>query len=162
MVAYLNAEEFKDLSTMADADVDALVALYPQYLAAHLAHWSAWIDSQLRKRYAAPFAVPYPEAVKLWLARLVTPRMFLKRGVDPNDAQYVDIVKDADEAKAEIKEAADSETGLYDLPLRADTTATGISKGGPYGYSEASPYVWTDVQSEAGRTEDQNRRGTDG
>ena len=52
-------------------------------------------------------------------------------------------------AKSEVTEAADSEEGKFDLPLRQDTTATGVSKGGPLGYSEVSPYTWTDRQREA-------------
>jgi len=58
-----------------------------------------------------------------------------------------------DIAVAELKEAADSKDGLFDLPLRADTTATGVSKGGPRGYSEASPYTNLDRQRARRRNE---------
>lgn len=142
--------------------VDELESVASGFLAAQLAAWSAWIDSRLSKRYATPFAAPYPIAVRMWLARIVTPRALQRRGVDANDEQYIDIRDDAKAAEAEVLEAANSEAGLFDLPLRGDTTATGISRGGPYSYSEASPYVWTDVQRSTGRDEDRGGGGSYG
>ena len=121
---------------------------------------SAWIDSRLRKRYAAPFSAPYPVQVLSWLTRLVTVRCNLKRGVDATDVQYSSIQQDAADAKAEILDASNGDAGLFDLPLRSDTTATGISKGGPFGYSEQSPYVGFTMQARTGREEDRNGRGT--
>jgi hypothetical protein len=64
------------------------------------------------------------------------------------------VQKAKDDALAWLKEAADAKDGLIDLPLRADTTASGISRGGPLAYTETSPYAWTDVQAETGRSED--------
>ncbi len=106
------------------------------------------INARLRKRYAAPFAAPVPETVLGWLAAVVTPKLYERRGWDPSDAQSVSILADAALARSEMKEAADSEDGLFDLPLLNTSTATGITLGGPLSYSEASPYSWTDVQSE--------------
>lgn len=159
-MAYLTENEFLALTTMPSSTVDSLAVVSPGWIAQQLSYWSAQIDARLRKRYAAPFASPYPLAVQGWLARIVTVRCYLKNGVDPNDLQFAEIKADADAALAEIKEAADSNEGLFDLPLRADTTATGVSRGGPFGYSEASPYVWTDVQSDIGRSEDRSRGGS--
>lgn len=122
-------------------------------------YWSAWIDSRLVKRYAAPFDSPYPVAVKGWLNRIVTLRCYLRRGVDSGDRQVAEIKLDAENAQAEIKEAADAKDGLYELPLRADTTATGAKRGTPRVYSEASPYVGFDVQQARGRNEDANGSG---
>jgi hypothetical protein len=82
----------------------------------------------------------------------VTPHAYLKRGCNPSDAQLVELFKDAEKAEAEIKEAADSETGLFDLPLQSGASA--ISKGGPLSYSETSPYVWSTLQRDTGRGED--------
>lgn len=161
-MSYLDLAGFKALSLMPDEDIDALEARYPGFVAAQLADRSGWIESRLRKRYAVPFALPYPDTVKGWLASIVTVRAYLKRGVDPTDEQWLEVKKQADDALAEIKEAADGELGLFDLPLRADTTATGISKGGPYVYSEQSPYVWTDQQADVGRSEDGARGGSHG
>ncbi len=161
-MAYLDLTSFKALTIMPAADVDGIESVAPGWILGQLTYWSGWLDSRLRKRYAAPFALPYPEAVTGWLARIVTVRAYLKRGVDQTDEQFLSIKEDAAEAMEEIKEAADSVVGLFDLPLREDTTASGISRGGPFAYTEASPYVWTDVQADAGRDEDRSRGGTYG
>lgn len=159
-MAYLTLAEFKDASVMPDEDVDALDDRYPAFFGVQLANESARIDARLRKRYAVPFESPYPLAVVRWLAALVTERAYLKRGVDPNDAQMSRILEDAKDARTELEEAANSVEGLFDLPVRADSTSSGISKGGPLGYSEASPYVWKDAQREAGAEEDRNGVGS--
>lgn len=159
MTAYLSVAEFRTESLMPGSQVDALENEHPGFLAAKLARRSAAIDSRLRKRYAAPFAAPYPDKVIEWLLAGVTLAAYLKLGVDPLDAQIADIKEAAQTADEELKEAADSNTGLFDLPLRADTTDDGISKGGTLGYSEQSPYVWKDVQVDAARGDDERRRG---
>lgn len=147
---------------MPPEDVDALEARHPNWLATKLDTTSRSIDARLRKRYNAPFAQPYPEAVLGWLSDLVTPRAYLKLGVRPTDQQYEDLVANATRADEQIAEAADSNEGLFDLPLRADTTESGIELGGPFGYSEQSPYVAGDVQAETARQEDRSGRGTFG
>lgn len=108
------------------------------------------INTRLRKRYAVPFeAATCPEIVRGWLVAAVTPLLYKRRGVDQSDAQFQSLLDAAEAALAEQKEAADSNEGLLDLPIRQDTTETGISLGGPLGYSEPSPYDWLDVQREA-------------
>lgn len=160
-MGYLTLDEFKTRSTMPSENVDRIETASAGFTLAQIESVSRLdIDSRLRKRYAAPFSDPYPEAVKTWCARIVTMLCWERLGYDPTDESMDRAVKAHDAAKAEIKEAADSTDGLFDLPLRADTTATGISKGGPLGYSEQSPYVWFDVQVDAARDEDSNRRGT--
>lgn len=162
MAAYLDLAGFKDLSVMAGESVDELETVSPGWVDAQLEAASRAIDARLAKRYEAPFAEPYPIAIKSWLARVVTVRALLRRGVDANDEQFTTIKEDAAAAWEEIKEAANSAEGLYELPLREDTTASGVSKGGPYGYSEQSPYVWTDRQVATGREEDSAGDGTHG
>jgi hypothetical protein len=162
MGSYLDLNGFKSASVMPDEDVEALVGRYPAFLSTQLELQSAWIDGRLRKRYAAPFAEPYPKLVELWLAAIVTELAYIKRGVDANDEQWPTITDSAKQAKDEIAEAADGELGRFDLPLRADTTATGISKGATRTYSEQSPYVGFDRQRTIGRTEDGSGRGTGG
>jgi hypothetical protein len=159
MAAYLTLAKFKLLTVMPGSFVDAIETVSPGWVDAQLLHESDWIDTRLRKRYLAPFVSPVPLIVEGWLQRMVTVRCFLKRGVDPTDRQYATIEKDWADALAEIKEAADSEKGLFDLPLRADVNASGISQGNPRSYSEQSPYAWTDVQGRAGRYEDQSGNG---
>ena len=161
-MAYLDKDAFADRTIMPSEYVDALDTVAPGWVDLQLEEWSAWIDSRLRKRYAAPFSAPYPVAVLSWLTKIVTVRCYLKRGVDATDEQFLSIQEDAKEARAEVMEAADSMAGLFDLPLRSDTTATGIDRSGPYSYSEQSPYVWATQQRRTGQDEDRNGGGTYG
>ena len=153
---YLDLTGLKSLSLMPSGDLDNIETVQPGWIASQLVFWSRWMDARLSKRYAVPFAAPYPEAVTGWLARLVTIRCALKRGIDPLDVQFTVLKTDAETAQAEILEAANSETGLYELPLLATSSASGVSKGGPYAYTETSPYVGRSVQQQAGTLEDQS------
>lgn len=162
MASYLTTAEFKTRTLMPGEFVDAIEAVDSGWTLLQLEEASAWIDSRLRKRYAAPFESPYPTQVLSWLTRIVTVRAYLKRGVDATDEQFQSIQQDAMDAKAEILDAANGDAGLFDLPLRSDTTATGISKGGPWAYSEQSPYVGFSRQARTGREEDRNGGGTYG
>ena len=161
-MAYLTTSEFKTRSLIPSGYVDDIESVDSGWTLIQLEEASAWIDSRLRKRYAAPFTSPCPVAVLSWLTKLVTVRCYLKRGVEATDEQFVSIQQDAMDAKAEIKEAADSNVGLFDLPLRSDTTATGIDRSGPFSYSEQSPYVGFSRQARTGRTEDGNGSGSYG
>lgn len=154
--SYLTVQEFRARTTMPMGDVDEIEQSEEGYILARLTARTARINSQLRKRYTIPFAAPVPEVVLDWLATVVTPDLWLKRGVNPSDAQVAAIFAMADKAWAEIEKAADCETGLYDLPLREDTAATGISQGGPFSSSQASPYAWMDVQRTKATQEDSN------
>jgi hypothetical protein len=161
-MAYLTVAEFKLYTTMPSSFVDEVEARAPGYTQIKLDTKSAVIDSRLRKRYGAPYTDPtkVPIIVKEWLAALVTPDIFLKRGISGTDEQWSEYVKRADAANRDLELAANSETGLFDLPLHNDgTSPTGIV-GGTLVYSEASPYVWTDVQAAQGRIEDDGHSGT--
>lgn len=160
--SYLTVPEFRVLTIMPSADVDDLDVRAPGFLAAHIELASADVEARLRKRYAVPFTAPYPVKVRAWVSRLVTREAYLRRGIDPTDSQWSTINDAAERVLTEILEAANSETGLFDLPLRADTSASGISAPKPLGYSESSPYVWTDRQSSAARDEDANGEGSYG
>ena len=166
---YLTLDEFRLLTQLPAEVVDAIEMITPGWTLAQLENRSAHIDARLAKRYAVPFATPYPDAVRDWLARLVTVRCFIRRGVDPTDRQYDAIAKDAELVEDELKEAADDigdaggtlgVRGMFDLPLRQNTTSSGIVKGAPLSYSEQSPYVWMDGQENVGRQEDQNGSGS--
>lgn len=152
MAAFLDLAAFKLRTVMPSADVDAIELIDPGYLDKRLTGWSGRIEARLRKRYAIPLEAPYPETILEWLTDIVTLEGYLKRGWNPSSAQDALIEKASDTAKAELKEAADSEKGLFDLPLREDLPGTsGVAFGGPLGYSEADPYQWMDVQEEAVR-----------
>jgi hypothetical protein len=159
MSSYLSILEFKLLTVAPQEAVDDVETVQPGWVAAQIAAYSSRVDAQLRKRYAAPFTAPYPTQVQLWITSLVTEALMLRRGVDSQDAQYQSIQASAEQARVELKEAANSQDGLWDLPLSA-SQASAISKGGPKGYSEASPYVWTNVQAARAQTEDENGEGS--
>ena len=159
MPAYLTVAEFTTLSLMPSEFVATIETRYPGFIDAQLLTVSDWIDARLRKRYLVPFVAPYPVAARGWLARMVTPRVWHKRGIDPTDAQWPMIQKDAEDAVTEITEAANSDTGLFDLPLLPGLQGSAISQGNTRAYSEQSPYSSMDVQGQAGHQEDQYGRG---
>jgi hypothetical protein len=161
MTAYLTVSQFKLLTLMPGAFVDAVEAVSPGFTDAQLNIFSAWLDARLAKRYGPiPWTLPAPTMVQAWLARIVTPRVWHKRGVDPTDQQFQQIVADDVDARAEVKEAADSDVGLFDLPLLPTGGVSGVTQGFPRSYSEASPYVAFDQQADLGRCEDEARMGT--
>jgi len=154
MASPIDLDRFKELSVMPTEDIDVIETKQDGWCLAQCDLLYAKICARLRKRYAVPFATPIPVIVEGWIATIVTALAYLKRGANPSDEQQGDIFKAAEAAWGEVREAADAENGLFDLPLRADSIATGISKGMPLGYSERSPYRWWTVQAEAGRDDD--------
>lgn len=168
MAIYLTIDLFKGLTLIPSGQVDDVEKVTPGWVDNQLDYWARWIDSRLRKRYASPFAAhdaapdPTPTSIQGWLARIVTVRVMLKRGVDPDDMQYVTIAEDAAAAMLEILEAAKSDEGWFDIPLRTDEDGSAINRGNTRSYSEQSPYVFADDQESIGRSEDSAGRGTSG
>lgn len=148
MAAYLDVNGFSTRTIMPAADVAYLESVAAGFIAARLAVNSSVINGRLGKRYA-PFLAPIPEIVLGWLVALTTYDAYLKRGYDPSSEQNGNIKDAYDQALADLKEAADGVDGLFDLPLRDGAAASAVTKGGPFVYSEPSPYDWTDVQAEA-------------
>jgi hypothetical protein len=138
--------DFRSRSIMPERDVDDLWRRRRGLLEALLQGALADITARLRKRYATPFD-PRPDVVVNWQIKIVTPEAYRARGYNPQDPTMEQAEKDRDRSYEQIKEAADSVDGLYDLPLKEDVDVSGITKGGPLGYSEASPYAWTDAQA---------------
>lgn len=108
------------------------------------------IRNRLVKRYDVDFTSPgpVPGAIKDWLTILVDIRVLKFVGGLPEGREDGWAKEAAEQVETEIKEAADSEKGLYELPLRNDVGGSAVNAGGPMGYSEASPYAWTDRQLE--------------
>lgn len=156
--AYLTLAEFLQMSVVPAAFINEIEQRTPGWVDQRLLMASAYIDTRLSKRYDAPFKAPYPLAAQDWVSKWVSLDVWLRRGVQPNDEQFGEYKAQAVQAYDEVKEAANSELGLFDLPLRSDTNGSGISKGAPLGYSEQSPYVWADEQARIGREEDQGIR----
>lgn len=166
MAIYLDIAKFKGLTLIPSGFIDDVEKVTPGWLDNQLGYWARWIDTRLRKRYASPFAAhdaapdSTPTSIQGWLSRIVTVRVMLKRGVDPDDLQYVTIAADAESAMAEVLEAANSEDGWFDIPLRTDEDGSAINRGNPRSYSEQSPYVFADDQESIGRSEDRSGRGS--
>ena len=146
--SYLDLAGFRARTIMPSPDVDEVEAVEPGFILQALASRTAWINSQLDRRYITPFTAPYPETVLDWLTRLVTPLAYNKRGINRSDSQFEEIKEQAKSVGDEIADAANSATGRFDLPLRSDTETSGVTRGGPLVYSEASPYTHADVQAE--------------
>ena len=154
MNPYLDVVQFRVRTEMPDEDVELVESRYPGFVLARLREETAWINGRLMKRYAVPFAEPVPEIVLGWLTKMVTPSVYRKRGWNATSEQDQEILSAEKTAREEIKEAANSQEGLFELPLRDNRPdISGVSAGGPLGYSEASPYTWTDRQKEAARDE---------
>lgn len=165
MAAYLTLADFKLLSVIPPDYLDFIEtsgpAPQPGWTLAKLAAWSRWLDARLKKRYAIPLpsatsADPnFPSVAQQWLCDLATFDAYLKRGIDPTDAQIQEIEKRYNAVKAEVQEAADAESGLFELPLRTDGTGQGVTKGAPLFATQTSPYTWRTQQRAAGVLEDE-------
>jgi hypothetical protein len=142
-------QDVKDFGSIPESDIDTLELASTGIVTRLATAVSGVFDGRLRKRYRAPFVTPYPPALVMNVALEVTYRLFLRRGFNPQSANDASIVKDHEDAQAWLKEAADSEKGLVDLPLISSSPASGVNSGGPLGYSEASPYAWVDAQADA-------------
>lgn len=154
--SFLDLTGFKARTLMPGTDVDAVETAASGWILQQLVDNSALIRARLDKRYG-PWVAPYPIAILRWLEQLVTLLVYVKRGVNPSDEQFQLIAKRADQADAEIKEAANSETGLFDLPL-IQGGASGVVNGGPQVYAEQSPYTGFDLQRADAVQEDSNVR----
>ncbi len=153
--SYLDRTELKVVGILPESLVEGTFlsagtqqAAWQAFVDAQLIAYTAEINAILSKRYATPFQAPVPNVIRNWLARLVTGALYERRGWDPSDAQATALYAHIERIWAALRDAADSEIGLRELPLRQNTTADGVSKGMPFGYSEASPYSWVDAQAE--------------
>lgn len=162
MGAYLDVPGFTSRTIMPAEDVTDLQTRYPGYLDSRLTIGTSLINARLQKRYAVPFGTTstpptgVPEIVLGWLTALVTVDAYKKRGWNPSDAQSAEVLADRQEALDQIKEASDSETGLFELPLSESNLTSAATKQVPAFYSETSPYRWTTLQRQNAEPEDEN------
>jgi phage gp36-like protein len=153
MPAYVDIDFVKMVGSMPAADVDLIESAYPGTFAQLALSVSRIFDARLAKRYATPFASPYPEALRMHVANVVVWHLWRKRGFNPSSEQDALVTAEKEAAEAWLKEAADSKDGLVELPLRENATTSGVIAAFPLGSSDASPYTWIDTQAEAlGRT----------
>lgn len=162
MTPLMSVDEYKLRSALPNEYVDAIETRTPGWTAQQLVSATAEIYGALSKRYVTPFNVDQ-EMPRTWAAWIVDAMVITRRGVDPDElgVEVGKLIERADTARAQLQAAANAETGLFELPLRADdpTSPSGITRGGPFYYTEQSPYVWTDQQRELGREDDSYRRG---
>ena len=107
-------------------------------------------------------STPVPAIALGWLARMVDVDVWDKRGTNPQDPTIERWIALRQEALDEIKEAADSKDGLFELPTNDVLGDSAVDHAGPLLYSETSPYTWTNLQGCEGRLEDRQRSGTYG
>ena len=145
---------------------ELFVTLSPSFLETSIGDWSSEMISRLTKRYPAPTAdkpwpAPITSVLKRWCTKLVTRDAYAKIGWSPTSEQdQASIEKAADDVDAKLKEAADGQNGLFELYLSEDGASNTVANGGPYGYSEASPYVAFDAQRQTAQLEDCSGTGT--
>ncbi|MGV1035314.1 MAG: hypothetical protein ACOYBP_08905 [Microbacteriaceae bacterium] len=115
------------------------------------------INDILGAKYLTPFA-PVPSTVKFWIARIISPKIIERIGVDPTEAMYLRFVEDAKLAWEEIRAEASSEDINLPLPPIGETTST---SGLAAGYTQYDPKTWYRVQADRARDErDRGRGGT--
>ena len=157
MSQYATLSDVQQLASMPAADVAALEAAETGIVDAISTAISGFFDSKLIKRYAAPFETPYPPALVFAVARVVAYRLWLRRGYNPTGELDAAIRQDYDDAIEWLNEAANSETGLIELPKKdAALGGSHVGAGAPLSYHEASPYTWADEQYTDGILEDQS------
>lgn len=148
MAGLLLVADFRARTIMPAADVDYLEQAFPGWLQRRLDEETAYMEARLRKRYVVPLDRTSPPFIALrWLTDIVTQAAFHLRGHNATSEQDDKAINEpADRARAELKEAADSKDGLFDLPTRDAAGGSGVVSGGPLSYSETSPYLGFDLQ----------------
>lgn len=150
-MAWLSVPRFRVITILPPEEVDNLNARRPGFLAASIDDWQSHMMGQLSKRYAVEDIDDndVPKILERWLNALVTREAYGAKGYTPSsemDEKTID--GRAERAEEQIQLAANSETGLYDLPLRASQPGkSGVTKSGPRYYTEVSPYDWLDRQA---------------
>lgn len=163
MARYLDVAGFRARTIMPGEDVDELELRAAGWLQTRIDDVGDEFDDQLRKRYDVPFGVAgtprtsVPRTIIRWLVAIVTRDAYLKRGFNPASQQdEAGIFGTAARAEEQVALAANAETGLYELPLRADDVANAVTRGGPQADAQQSPYTWATLQRDDARDEDRS------
>jgi hypothetical protein len=97
---------------------------------------------------------PVPRVVLGWVVDMTTWDTYDRRGVGGSgDPKVARAEKKYDEAKTECKEAADADTGLFDIPTSEDADSAQTT-GDPLHSTQHSPYTSAQVERALGRRED--------
>jgi hypothetical protein len=150
MTSPLSLAEYKSITTINTSIVDVCAAKGKSVQTWLNLKW-AHVKSRLVKRYSVDFTAPgpVPEKIVEWLVVLVDIEVWKCVGGNPEGREDGWYDKDRDRVEAELKEAADADTGLFELPLRNTdpTGASAVSKGGPLVESFNTVHGWFDAQA---------------
>lgn len=166
MSGYITVDDFRLRALLPTMVLDAIETAEPGWLQAQIDVVSAEIDARLAKRYVTPIPAvigqPYPAILGKWVVDLVSLNAWLKRGVSSTDEAFQEYKAKAERAYTEMREAADADQGLFELPYRVTgpSSISTITRGTPRVYSEQSPYVAFDRQARVGRSEDDFGNGS--
>ena len=150
-MSYATLQQVRRLGVMRPSDIDRIEAQEPGITLERAEAVTSVLNSKLMKRYRLPFMQPYPLSLAKYVAVVVSYELLTDvRGLNPESDQKDAAEKALAKVEAWLTAAVDPEGG--DVELRAAEAGLGpsaVSAGGPYGYSEASPYTWTDAQVDA-------------
>lgn len=99
---------------------------------------------------------PVPRIIIGWIVDLLNVRVVRKhRAAYANEKGVKDLDEEAARALEQIEEAANGNTGLFDIPVNDDDASnSNQTTGGILAYSESSPFVSADRQEAIGRAQD--------
>jgi hypothetical protein len=133
MPAYLTLAQYRAITTV-DGSVVDLCGTKGKSVQRWLDLSSAHIRARLVKRYAIDWSEvenqPVPDKIIEWLILLVDIPVCKCAGATPEGRVDDWTREDEQRVNDELKEAADSETGLFELPLR-EPGASAATKGAP-------------------------------
>lgn len=127
---------YEQLADYCELPIEYLAEAGPDFCTAQIAIAESRVNDQLSKRYAVPFALAN-DTVKGWIASMVALKILTRRGIDPTDILWKTIQDAATIANDEIKQAAQSDTGRFDLPK-----ANAARKPVIVGSSDHDPHAW--------------------
>lgn len=120
--AYVSEADFRKSTRLAVAVVNSIDTERPDFIDVALSERSAELNARLRKRYNVPLTMAeVPTMVRRWVIVLVSYDVLTASGFPANGSEEP-IVAEYQLALEQIKETADTENGLYELPLYADET----------------------------------------
>lgn len=146
MPSYLTLAAYRSITTLDGSTVD-LCAAKGKDVQRWLDLDSAHIRSRLVKRYAIDWTEvanqPVPDKIIQWLILLVDIPVCKCAGATPEGRVDDWAREDQTRVNDELKEAADCENGLFELPLR-ETGASAIHIGVPHVVSYQMPWNYYD------------------
>lgn len=155
-MAYVDRVYVSNVAPIPSAIIQQLESEQPGAFDAICEAISRTFDARLHKRYATPFKEPVPEIIRINVSMVVAYQVWLKVGFNPQSEQDALLKMARDDALEWLKEAANAETGLDELPSREDPASgddSAAKRTRPLARTDASPYTWTRRQADRVRSE---------